>query len=252
MSEKSWPWPNVAGDRPVDSEMERLAALHHGFIGVIGGLTPTKSGAAAVAVAAGAAIINGVTYVLDNATTVTPPVGARKDYIVVRFSNADRAITLAVLQGTSGAFPALTKTTAIYEIAIASVDNSTGTFTVLDTRDASGLCRSFLPWWHSIGAAGEPAFQNSWTGGASPYPPVGFWKDNLGFVRLRGMLLTGATGTVAFTLPAGFRPVGQEYFDCNTGQTTTGRIGIAPTGEVSVDRATATYASLAGISFYAG
>lgn len=139
MAEQSWPWSSVAGDRPVASGMVKQANADAGFIGVIGGLTPTKVGST-VQVAAGSAIINGVTYVLDATATVTPSAGTRKDYVILRFSSAARSITLVNLEGTSGAFPTLTKTDAVYEIAIASIDNSAGAFTVTDTRADTTLC----------------------------------------------------------------------------------------------------------------
>lgn len=139
MAEKSWPWLAVGGDRTVTADMERQAQADAGFIGVIGGLTPTKNGTS-VTVAAGSAIINGVMYVLDALTSVTPSAGTRKDYIILRYSAANRAVNLVVLEGTSGAFPTLTQTTAVYEVALASVDNSSGAFVVADTRADATLC----------------------------------------------------------------------------------------------------------------
>jgi hypothetical protein len=62
------------------------------------------------------------------------------------------------------------------------------------------------PDFHDIGVAGEPAFQNGWTSWGSPYFPVGYWLDPLGFVHLRGTLKSGTVGSAAFTLPPGLRP----------------------------------------------
>jgi hypothetical protein len=59
---------------------------------------------------------------------------------------------------------------------------------------------------HIVGAAGEPAFQNSCTSGSSPLEPVGFWKDKEGLVHLQGGFSCPATGSVAFQLPSGYRP----------------------------------------------
>jgi hypothetical protein len=58
--------------------------------------------------------------------------------------------------------------------------------------------------WHQVGAAGEPAFLNSWVAYDST---VYYRKDPLGRVYLRGSLNGGATGTTAFQLPVGYRPV---------------------------------------------
>jgi len=52
-----------------------------------------------------------------------------------------------------------------------------------------------------------PTLLNSWvqTGGR---PPVGFFKDALGIVRLRGCVSGGLLTNAAFALPAGYRPSG--------------------------------------------
>jgi len=65
---------------------------------------------------------------------------------------------------------------------------------------------------HFVGAAGEPAFTNSWVNfDAGSPPPSGtqayanFYKDR-GRVYLGGTIKGGAASTVAFTLPPGYRP----------------------------------------------
>lgn len=62
--------------------------------------------------------------------------------------------------------------------------------------------------WHVIGAPGEPAFENGYSGGTGE-DAVMFRLELNGVVRLRGTLIgSGATGTNvrAFTLPVNFRP----------------------------------------------
>lgn len=59
--------------------------------------------------------------------------------------------------------------------------------------------------WHSVGSGGEPAFQNSW-GNLGGEAPVQFKKDPFGNVKFRGTLTGVTSGTVAFTLPVGYRP----------------------------------------------
>ena len=49
-----------------------------------------------------------------------------------------------------------------------------------------------------------PTFKNSWNE-VHPAYTVGYMKDELGFVHLRGRISGGAQGTIAFTLPAGYR-----------------------------------------------
>jgi hypothetical protein len=63
--------------------------------------------------------------------------------------------------------------------------------------------------WHTVGAAGEPAFQNSWVGRA-PEPPR-FRKTPDGEVTIEGIFDTGVSGATAFTLPVGYRPDRNEY-----------------------------------------
>lgn len=59
--------------------------------------------------------------------------------------------------------------------------------------------------WHVVGGTGEPAFQNSWVNTAGE-APASFFRDPYGIVHLRGRIQGGANNTVAFTLPAGYRP----------------------------------------------
>lgn len=150
MAEYSFPWEVVvAGDREVAAATERRVIADYGFIGVVGGLVPTKNGTGSVDIAAGSAIVKDARYANTATLNLVPPAGTRKDFVVVRYTAADRAIVAAVLQGTSGAFPALTQTAAVYEIAIASIDNSGGAFVVTDTRTVPNLC--VMPRKHDIG-----------------------------------------------------------------------------------------------------
>jgi hypothetical protein len=61
---------------------------------------------------------------------------------------------------------------------------------------------------HYVGTTGEPAFQNSWTNFDAAAPPAGraayFYRHN-GRVHMGGVIMGGANGATAFTLPAGYR-----------------------------------------------
>jgi hypothetical protein len=85
--------------------------------------------------------------------------------------------------------------------------------------------------WHVVGAAGEPAYTNSWVNFGAPYQSVAFRRDPLGHVTLRGVLKSGVLSSSAFVLPVGFRPpapglystisnnaAGQLYIDGTNGQ----------------------------------
>jgi hypothetical protein len=73
----------------------------------------------------------------------------------------------------------------------------TGTVTAMptgpkgDTGATGGNATVPLDTWHTVGAAGEPAFNSSWRTYPSGYGNVGFHKDPLGRVWFRGLL--GAT-----------------------------------------------------------
>jgi hypothetical protein len=108
--------------------------------------------------------------------------------------------------------------------------------------------------WHLIGASGEPAFQNSWVSydGGVTYALPAFRKYVDGRVKLRGMLKTGAVNTVAFTLPAGYRPAKQEAFpadkDGGGGTVAHARVLIYPNGNVEL-AGNNVYTSLSGVEF---
>jgi hypothetical protein len=79
----------------------------------------------------------------------------------------------------------------------------------MDTDEAAPLTLNVtMDTWHYVGAAGEPTFLNSWTGtftGTVLNAPR-FRKYPDGKVRIVGQFSGGATGTVAFVLPVGYRP----------------------------------------------
>jgi hypothetical protein len=89
--------------------------------------------------------------------------------------------------------------------------------------------------WHTVNAAGEPAFQNSYNNyDAANYPAAAFRKDPLGKVQLRGLLTTGTASAAAFTLPAGYRPLKQMIFISQASSPNYCRVDIYTTGAVFV------------------
>lgn len=91
---------------------------------------------------------------------------------------------------------------------------------------------------------------NAWA--ASGTAP-GYYKDPLGFVHLRGGLASGASASVAFVLPSGYRPAATTIL---IGAATSGAFTAAITtnGNVTITNLTAgadvnAFASLAGMSF---
>jgi hypothetical protein len=115
--------------------------------------------------------------------------------------------------------------------------------------------------WHLIGAAGEPAFQNSWTNYGGTWGPARFKKIG-GEVILQGLVAGGTNGAVGFTLPAGYRPGYDELFEGRngrfagaggTGYEGASRKNVLTTGAVvlNAENAYNTYVTLNGIRFVA-
>jgi len=106
--------------------------------------------------------------------------------------------------------------------------------------------------WHNVGNAGEPAFQNGWVNYSGTIgQQARFRKYPDGKVRLAGIIKTGASGTIAFTLPVGYRPTASEVFFI-LAWTGTATLTIAADGTVTLanrDGAVATQAIIDGIEF---
>lgn len=94
--------------------------------------------------------------------------------------------------------------------------------------------------WHVVGTAGEPAFANSWVNaGLGGFPGnARFRKDVAGVVHVSGQIKSGAIGSTAFTLPAGYRPDADVYVSALTTNganvITPGWVAVQPTGAVFV------------------
>lgn len=50
------------------------------------------------------------------------------------------------------------------------------------------------------------SFSNSWANFGLGFETAQYYKDVLGFVRIRGLIKSGSVGSAAFTLPVGYRP----------------------------------------------
>jgi hypothetical protein len=86
-----------------------------------------------------------------------------------------------------------------------------------DTAGTAGTAGSLGPAepWHEVGAPGEPQFLNGWTNeppfGSVSLENVGFYKDQMGIVHLKGKTEKGSE--VIFNLPPGFRPAAHKFLD---------------------------------------
>lgn len=96
-----------------------------------------------------------------------------------------------------------------------------------------------------------PTFKNSWVNVGGEQTPAGYMKDLLGFVHLRGLISTGASGKAAFELPVGYRPGKNEFFVAIAGASTIAEIGLTSAGVLTpVGTKVSEYVSLSGIAFY--
>ena len=108
----------------------------------------------------------------------------------------------------------------------------------LDADTLDGLSNDT---WHVVGAAGEPAFQSSWTNYGFGQQTASFTKDATGVVHVRGGVKDGVVNPingVPFTLPAGYRPPSTVYFPLVTldgaNTLTPGFVGILSNGEIRI------------------
>jgi len=110
-----------------------------------------------------------------------------------------------------------------------------------------------------------PTLLNGWTYFGSPYTPVSYYKDQIGIVRLRGMIQHASNRTLnMFTLPTGYVPSHTLILAATSqdqtasvriggvinegGARTAGMVYCAAVGNVSLPQ-TAGWVSLDGISF---
>jgi hypothetical protein len=97
------------------------------------------------------------------------------------------------------------------------------------------------------------SFQNSWVNYGGSIHNVGYRKNSLGNVELRGMTRDGSTtsGGTIFTLPTGYRPAKEMYFAVAQLNTSIpySTIFIAPDGRVGVYSAGNTGLSFDNVSF---
>ena len=63
-----------------------------------------------------------------------------------------------------------------------------------------------VPKYFEIGAAGSPAFTNSWVNFGAGHETAAYRIEPSGIVRFKGRIKSGTINTAAFTLPAGYRP----------------------------------------------
>ena len=104
--------------------------------------------------------------------------------------------------------------------------------------------------WREIDGTNNPAFENSWVNAGGAHQTAAFYKDPYERVWLKGSIKTGATPSVAFTLPTKYRSLSTVTYSSVDGTgLPAGTVSIASNGEVSILAGTNTFISLDGISF---
>lgn len=82
-----------------------------------------------------------------------------------------------------------------------------------------------------------PTLLNGWVNTGTGWSPAGYMKDTSGYVHIRGLIKSGATGnaTILFVLPAGYRPAYELVFITSTdagGSPLTARIDVTSSGNL--------------------
>ena len=178
-----------------------------------------------------------------NAGTIQAAVGAANPYIILANVTVPAAASQIVTANIADVRTQVTVGSALVNSA-ALQDNSVTASKIPDTSIITSKLANLAVTTAKLGdnqvtaakievqqAWQNLAFSGAWPNYGGPLSTGGYMKDSLGFVNLKGLLKSGAAGTI-FTLPAGYRPLAALIFiaDASGGYA---RIDINPTGVVS-------------------
>jgi hypothetical protein len=93
-----------------------------------------------------------------------------------------------------------------------------------------------------------PTLLNAWVNFGGAYATVGYTKDDLGYVHLRGLIKSGTIAQTAFVLPVGFRPE-KDLLIATTSNGAFGQLSIRTDGQVFVESGSNINFSLENIAF---
>jgi hypothetical protein len=197
----------------------------------------------------------------------TLPAGYKPTAGYNRFVTTDLSGATAFVQVYIGSDGAVNKLASGGAVDLAVIEFDTDTVTQMpsgpkgDTGATGGNATVPMDTLHKVGAAGEPAFQNSWVhydnGGPAPgggtMRDAAFRKDPLGKVSVYGVVRSGATGTTVFTLPVGYRPTTSDRSFTVSAALGLAQISVMLDGRVMATNVGAsnvtTYMYLDGIEF---
>lgn len=112
--------------------------------------------------------------------------------------------------------------------------DSAGNAESLGGLRASAYAKAELEPIHTVGAPGQPGFEDGCANEGGSFGEVGFYRDGFGIVHLVGVASCPTTDATVFTLPPGFRPAVDNLMAVATGETTSGEVAALPDGEVRV------------------
>lgn len=95
----------------------------------------------------------------------------------------------------------------------------------------------------------SPTLLNSWVYYGS-WSPVGYYKDQMGIVHLRGLVKSGTINAAIFTLPTGYRPAADAIF-AGSSIDAYCRINVSNAGNVIPINGNNSWVCLDGITFLA-
>ena len=113
--------------------------------------------------------------------------------------------------------------------------------TAINNGDLDAKANISQPSWTS------PTLVNSWVNNGGTTDTVGYMKDTLGFVHLKGTIKSGTTTTV-LTLPVGYRPLLDKNI-CMATNSGCINATITSSGVLSIGALGSTYVSMDGIIF---
>ena len=134
----------------------------------------------------------------------------------------------------------------------ANATNATNATNAVNAQTAQTLTAAEA--FRNIGTAGNPSFQGGWTNYGGGRATAGFFKDQQNIVYLKGSITGGASGTVAFTLPAEYRPASTLLLSVTSGSFVVVTATLDSSGQLSpfCDGGCVGSIGLDGLSFRVG